>query len=235
MKVLTEEDLRCALLHEGDSYHVESGAYITSGASSYAVSHGITIVREKAKAFNSGQNGGDAFYLDNATGKKYFQKPEEMTHLSGNRLVKKSDSRISFRGKLDTVEAYIVRLGVLAKENNTNLYEALGELLEYTRNILAAEVKEKELNQIEVLGMDAETLRICSHNRDGLLDEHPVPCARQGLIAAELNLLRAEVREAEVAAVKMLPVRLDIVQALNRLSSVVYILYCRTVAGVYKE
>ncbi|OQB20815.1 MAG: Cobalamin adenosyltransferase [Firmicutes bacterium ADurb.Bin182] len=231
MKVLTEEELRGALLGDGDVYRIDSGTYITQQAKNYAKEHRITIdARETPEPSVSGRCG--SAYVDDATGKRYSQKPEDMTHIRANRLVKKSDPRIAFRGKLDTLEAFIVRLAVLAKSAACmDLYRDLGELLNYTRNILAAEVKQQEFSDIMLMGMDADALRARSHSRDGLLNAHPVPCAEQGLIASELNLLRAQVREAELSAAAALPSRLDIIRALNRLSSAVYILYCRAVAG----
>ena len=47
-----------------------------------------------------------------------------------------------------------------------------------------------------------------------------------------LNLLRAQVREAEISAAKAFnEERTDIIEALNRLSSAVYILECKTISG----
>ncbi|MCH2219259.1 MAG: hypothetical protein MK097_02890, partial [Dechloromonas sp.] len=59
--------------------------------------------------------------------------------------------------------------------------------------------------------------------------DHIVPEATQGTTIARLNLLRAHIREAEVAAADVYidrdfnVLRPDLMQALNRLSSAVYV------------
>ena len=57
---------------------------------------------------------------------------------------------------------------------------------------------------------------------------------------AHLNLVRTQVRETELAAVEAFfdptkgPEREDILTALNRLSSAVYVMMCRLKAGKYE-
>ena len=48
---------------------------------------------------------GKPVFIDEATKEKMTVKPEYMTHLYGNHLVPKTDKRIAFRGKLDSLEA----------------------------------------------------------------------------------------------------------------------------------
>ena len=50
----------------------------------------------------------------------------------------------------------------------------------------------------------------------------------------ELNRLRTRVREAEIAAIRALPERTDILRAMNRLSSAVYVIFCRQLSGWYE-
>ncbi len=67
------------------------------------------------------------------------------------------------------------------------------------------------------------------------------PDVRQGPVVAKLNLARAIAREAEVAALTAFapeaatapPLRADICLALNRISSALYLLACKYVAGRY--
>ena len=59
-----------------------------------------------------------------------------------------------------------------------------------------------------------------------------------GAVCVALNSLRTFVRETELAAVTAFMrdnemTRPDIVEALNRLSSCVYIIFCKKVAGQY--
>ena len=54
-----------------------------------------------------------------------------------------------------------------------------------------------------------------------------------GETAARLNCLRAQVREVELSAMHAFPhgERNDLIEGLNRLSSAVYILFCKTVSA----
>ena len=55
-----------------------------------------------------------------------------------------------------------------------------------------------------------------------------------GRLCVEINSLRAQAREAEIAAVRAVPERLDILRAMNRLSSAVYVIFCRQLSGWYE-
>jgi ethanolamine utilization cobalamin adenosyltransferase len=54
-------------------------------------------------------------------------------------------------------------------------------------------------------------------------------------MALQLNFLRTQIRETELAAVNAFKQTEDygIVQALNRLSSAAYLMFCRVLAGSY--
>lgn len=66
-----------------------------------------------------------------------------------------------------------------------------------------------------------------------------LPNYGMGLTYALLNTLRANIREAEVIAVDAFMhdekrmERLDIIQALNRMSSALHIMMCKYLAGEY--
>ena len=49
------------------------------------------------------------------------EKPEEMTHLRGNRLVPKTHPRIRFRGQLDSLMAQVLELQCRAAADRTAL------------------------------------------------------------------------------------------------------------------
>ena len=113
------------------------------------------------------------------------------------------------------------------------LAAGLGEVLETERAVLAAEVKGEPLPERELLGLDGAGLRRVSHH---VLEEigipHPIPGPDMGETALELNCLRTQVREVELAAAAAFGEgREDILRCLNRLSSAVYILFCRLVAA----
>ena len=177
-------------------------------------------------------------YVDGKTGSVMAEKPENMTHLHGHVLVPKTHPQIAFRGMLDSLEAKILSLQVLSAENGIHpLTEALDEVLAYVRRILSAEVLDHELEEIRLLGLDSQGLRYESHHIKEIYGmPHPMPEYRMGKICVALNELRTFVREAELAAARAFDkdgicTRPDIVEAMNRLSSVIYILFCRQLTG----
>ena len=177
-------------------------------------------------------------YVNGETGEVLSVKPENMTHLHGNVLVPKTHPQIAFRGMLDSLEAKIMSLQVAASENGLHrLTDALDEVLAYVRQILSAEVLDKELGEIHLLGLDSARLRYESHHIKEIYGiPHPMPEYRMGRICIGLNELRTFVRETELAAARAFQsgdtcTRPDIVEAMNRLSSVIYILFCRQLTG----
>ena len=177
-------------------------------------------------------------YVNGETGEVLSVKPENMTHLHGNVLVPKTHPQIAFRGMLDSLEAKIMSLQVAASENGLHrLTDALDEVLAYVRQILSAEVLDKELGEIHLLGLDSAELRYESHHIKEIYGiPHPMPEYRMGRICIGLNELRTFVRETELAAARAFQsgdtcTRPDIVEAMNRLSSVIYILFCRQLTG----
>ena len=72
-----------------------------------------------------------------------------MTHLHANVLVPKTDLRIAFRGKLDSLMAQTLLLQCRAlSQGLEELAAGLGEVLETERAVLAAEVKGEPLPEI---------------------------------------------------------------------------------------
>lgn len=175
-------------------------------------------------------------YVDALTGEKLAEKPEHMTQLYGSRLISKAHPRIEFRGKLDSLIARTLEVQLTAREQGEELAAAdLQEIVNRLWRIMAAEVREELLPDQPLLGMDAETLRQASQNvRDTFGMEHPAPDCTMGRLCVELNSLRAQVREAEVVAVRALPERLDLLRIMNRLSSAVYVIFCRKLSGWYE-
>ena len=153
-----------------------------------------------------------------------------MTHLRGNLLVPKTHPRIALRGHLDGLQARVLLMQAKYKEDEA-LRAALDSVLCYLRAILGAEVKEERLGEILLFGLGHEELRRMSHNvKEYFGIEHPVPDPTMGEQALELNLLRTQVREAELSAANAFHEgdTLGIIRHLNRLSSGIYILFCKT-------
>lgn len=150
-------------------------------------------------------------------------KPEPMTHLNGDTLVPKTHPRIFLRGKLDSLESALI----LCQLQLPALAEPLGELLAQTRRILRCEVLEEPLKGVRLLGLTEEELRRRSHIPQEYYGvPHFMPEASDGETIAHLNRLRCQVRETELAAAAAFPEgqREDLLQALNRMSSAVYLL-----------
>lgn len=243
--ILTENDLRSHPPAPGArQYQVEEGTFVTESARSWLEKRDIQLVILPKGRMCGGMSRtplpdrGSRTYLDAATGLPLGrEKPEEMTHLRGNLLVKKSSPRIAFRGKLDSLEAAILEAQALAhRQNAPAVRDGLGEVLEQVRLVLGAEVKDQPLEEVPILGMDQARLRQVSHNVKGAFGiDHPIPSWEMGELALHLNTLRTQVRETELAAAVAFEApgetpRPDIIRALNRLSSAVYILFCKLLA-----
>jgi len=175
---------------------------------------------------------------------EHGEKPEEMTHLYGNRLTEKDNTVILLRGKLDNLCAMILEAQILGEEKeNRDFVNDLQEILEFVRLLLNVEYKCVPLGEFKILGYSSKELRERSHNPEKYFGQkHLLMHYSMGALSLRMNLLRTAAREVELAAVIVLrePVvcnhapgepqdtvkrcREDIVKALNRLSSLFYIL-----------
>jgi ethanolamine utilization cobalamin adenosyltransferase len=156
------------------------------------------------------------------------EKPEHMTHLNGEVLVSKLHPRILFRGAMDTLEAELI-LAQLATE--TEISRNLQEILELARLIIRCDVLEEPLKVEKLCGLTEQDQRERSHRpQDFYGQPHFMPSASDGQAMARLNRARCAAREAELKAVAAFtnrdgePVRPDLLRALNRMSSMIYIL-----------
>ena len=157
-------------------------------------------------------------------------KPEELTHLSGQKLVPKTHRRIRFRGQLDLLEAECLL---------TMLYcpgwgKELEEMLQLCKAIMRADVLEEPLPAVRLGDLEEEELRKRSHYPQNYYGQgHFQPRAADGESLLRLNRLRTEIRRTELLCVEAfsdrdgLLTRSDLLQALNRLSSFCYLLMIR--------
>ena len=162
------------------------------------------------------------------------EKPEHFTHLHGNTLVAKTHPRIAFRGAMDSLQAEIILCQLILPEA---LSRKLGQVLSLSRELLACEVLDKPLSFPTLCGMTEEELRRRSHHpQDYYGQPHFMPEAADGAIIAQLNRCRCAVRAAELAAAHAFQTpeggcsRPDLLKALNRMSSTVYLLMIETKA-----
>ncbi|MDR1766837.1 MAG: hypothetical protein LBR32_00095 [Propionibacteriaceae bacterium] len=174
-------------------------------------------------------------------GTQAAEKPEHLTALVGNALVEKDHPNIRLRGLLDDLDAHViatqVRFRALGLEAAVaDLAEVLGEL----KQLMRAEVLGVRLDQTKLLGMDEAEIRRLSHDPEPTFGRpHFMASVDDGEAVAALNLLRTKVRQVELAAYDAFkrpgqePRRMDILQALNRLSSLFYIMMFRAASGGY--
>ena len=148
-------------------------------------------------------------------------KPEHLTHLYPGELVPKTHPRIAYRGKLDSLQGEIL----LAMKDPGAPVQALEEMLEFCRNLMRCDVLGEAVGSILLCGMTEEELRHRSHNPEKFYGTpHILPHSGDSLPLLRLNYLRTQVRETELMSYTAFPDRTDIHRALNRLSSLCWIL-----------
>jgi ethanolamine utilization cobalamin adenosyltransferase len=229
LKVVTEATLRAGYNgRDGQKVIIDPDAYLTQTARDFIREKNLEVVYES----ESGET-----YVNEANDQNR-QKPEHMTHLRGRLLVCKSHPRIALRGKLDSLQARIIETQLIAyRTGQMGVVEALDEILTFTRRILACEAKESPFGPVQLFGLSDEALRERSHNPQKYYGiDHILPSYHMGEVAAALNMLRTYARESELYAVRAFRGRekeTDIIRALNRLSSGIYIILCRVLAEVY--
>ena len=156
------------------------------------------------------------------------EKPEHMTHLNAEFLVNKTHPRIAFRGGMDSLEGALL---LAAAECRGLIRENVTEALAYARYLLGQEVLEEPIVCKALGGMDEQQLRERSHRpQDFYGKPHFMPDPGDGKQLLMVNVARCKAREAELAAAHAfrdaegLPTRLDLLQAMNRLSSFLYLI-----------
>jgi ethanolamine utilization protein EutL len=167
-----------------------------------------------------------------ATGERFADKPDHLTHLVDDAsLVPKTHPRIAARGKLDLLQSAVLDAQVTADSDGA-------------RALVGAEVTGREVPPPRLFGMSADEVRDATHHTYELYGvPFMYPDVRQGPVVAKLSLARGIAREAELAiiaafppgrgAVTAPPARADLAHALIRISSALYLLACRYVAGLY--
>ena len=162
------------------------------------------------------------------------EKPEHMTHLNGELLVSKCHPRIAFRGCMDTLEAEIM----LCQLKAISVRQELGEILRLARLLIRCDVLEEPVGDEKLCGLTEAEIRVRSHRpQDFYGQPHFMPEYTDGEVILQLNRARCAARQAELRAVAAftdrdgVPTRVDILRALNRMSSMLYILMIRLKKG----
>jgi ethanolamine utilization cobalamin adenosyltransferase len=265
VSILTEAALRVQLkdadLDAMREFRVTEDVIVTPSAKAYLMDHRISLIvgdryvikaprRESRGADSFGENrpavrvGKKASRYPGTDGGKDDAKPEYMTALRGTALVHKNHPIIRLRGKIDSLEARLLETQCDFLRRGLNKAAGdLGDILDFVRGLMRAEVLEEPLPEVSVLGMDARELRARSHNPQKYFGvPHFMPIlAEDGEAVLTLNALRTMSREVELSACEAfcgengVPEREDIVMALNRLSSLFYIMMLRFKAKEYDE
>lgn len=199
-------------------YYLGKGDQLTSTARDF-------LRRERIEILPGSQARPERYRL--LSGGYAEEKPEHMTHLNGEVLVPKTHPRIRFRGKMDTLEAELI----LCQRIPGAPEMALGEILDFARKILRCDVLDEPLIWDTLCGLSEQEQRERSHMpQDYYGQPHFMPQASDGSVIAGLNRTRCFAREAELAAVEAFSdregnlIREDIPKALNRMSSMLYLL-----------
>ena len=172
-----------------------------------------------------------------------LNKPEHMTHLKGNTLVFKDHPVIKYRGALDYLESEIIVAQTVAQRlGYLDIIRDLEEIITLVRKLIRYEITGEKLNDFTLIGLNADELREHSHHSTkhyGI--SHFLPSYTHGEMAAYINRLRTITRKTELVAYNAFKDqngngdRNDIIQALNRMSSVFWIMLCKLIKGLYKK
>lgn len=218
MEILTETILRGKCPCGNCDFRYEPGTFLTESARSYAAERGIRLLERGWEEMR---------WTQPPTPVPGERKPEAMTQLRAGELVGKRDPRIRFRGRMDSFQAELLCAIVSSGGNGKqDLTANLGEVLSLCRNILGSEVKQTPLPEWTLFGMTPEEIHRQSH-----VPPHAVPEARMGETAVGLNRLRALSCELELCWLDAYSdgQQPEILLALNRISSAIYVLYQREV------
>ena len=221
--LFTEQNVRDNIRNRDGKrvFYLAQKDQLTAGARDF-------LRRERIEILPAQQAKPDHYVLEN--GAILTQKPEHMTHLNGNVLVCKTHPRISFRGKMDLLEAELM----LCQLASPVVRKELGEILRLAREIVRCDVLEEPVQTGKLCGLTEQEIRSHSHRpQDFYGQPHFMPEYTDGEAILWLNRARCAAREAELRAVAAftdrdgVPTRVDILQALNRMSSMLYILMIR--------
>lgn len=249
MRVITEIELRDLYkIKPFDTYRLGYLQKLTPAAKQFLSERRIEIIEEgkapekRYPGINKVKEPLEGFVMLES-GRTVKEKPEEYTHIRGRVLVLKNNKRIRFRGMVDSLEANLINIIIECRSaGEKSLADDLAIIFEYVKKIMRAEVLDENLPFINFKGWTEKEIREYSQHPEKYLGiKHFVPDPKYGKVMALLNILRTSVRELEIAGVDAfynerdgIMERPDIILALNRLSSLIYIIICQCSKGTYK-
>lgn len=232
MALFTESSVRaCIRVKDGRRvFYLGPGDRLTPTAREWLAREQITIIDGEQKPPKT---------YETLFGGTLTEKPEHMTHLRGNVLVFKDHPRIEFRGQIDLLEAELLLAQQTAhRDGFGEVVSALEEMLSFVRNLIRADVLGEPVGEFHLLGLTPEQLREQSHYPQKYFGQsHFMPSWEDSPTLLAVNKVRTIVRQTERAAYRAFRdengtvTRDDIILALNRLSSLCWILEIRLKAG----
>lgn len=259
MAVITEASIRGQFKGSEEKVYIhQKGDILTPSARQYLSDLGVKVVTEAEKkqaeavvktvekapeqqAAAVSSEGPSYAYVCYETGAHFIKKPEHMTQIMGNQLVVKNHKRIVLRGKIDLLLANVIsQLQQYKKNGQDDVAKDLREIFDWVKAIQRAEILEEPIPSLTFMGFDEATQKAMSHDPKRYfgtphlfgIDENTHE------VAVAMNVLRAEARSIELAAVDAFykpkeVQRPDLLLAFNRLSSCIYLMMLKAVSGQY--
>ena len=220
----TEQNVRDNIRNRAGKrvFYLGKGDQLTAGARDFLTRERIEILlAEQAKPKEYRLLGGGIV----------TEKPEHMTHLNGDVLVHKTHPRIAFRGAVDTLETELMLCQLMVEPD---IRKDLEEILALARRLIRCDVLDEPVPEGKLCGLTEEEQRSRSHRpQDFYGQPHFMPEYADGVAMLQLSRARCAARDAELKAVAAFsdregnPTRVDILRAMNRMSSMLYILMIR--------
>lgn len=178
------------------------------------------------------------------TGEVYFNKPEYMTVIKENIIVKKNNKRIILRGKLESLEGkFLLIVNVLKEKRNSKLNSDLCSIESFIKKLIISEKTNENLEELNLLGENFNEIKniFNDHKKYFKMENSLEISSKSKRIILELNEIRCLVREIEIVAVNTLLKdegeieREDIIKSINILSSAIYIMMVKGEKGIYGD
>lgn len=213
--LFSEENVKANIRNRGGKrvFYLGAGDTLTPSARDF-------LSRERIEILPAQQAKPDEYILEN--GAFFREKPEAFTHLRGNILVHKTHPVIAFRGAVDTLQAELLLTQAAVPEA---LRADVGQILQLARNLIRWDVLEEPAQLGTLCGLTEAQLHQRSHNPQEYYGiPHFMPAYTDGPAILQLNRARCAARAAELAAAGAYPHRTDLLQVMNRMSSMLYLL-----------
>ena len=211
-------------------FFLGKGDQLTSGARDWLNRERISILPAEQAKIETYRLPGGGFVTE---------KPEHMTHLHGDVLVPKTHPRIAFRGAMDTLETELMLCQLVVEPD---IRKQLGEILQLARRLIRCEVLDEPVPEGKLCGLTEQEQRRRSHFPQEYYGQpHFMPEYADGAAMLQLSRARCAARNAELRAVEAFldrdgnPTRTDILRAMNRMSSMLWILMIQMKKAKNKE